>query len=111
LYNIFRTAYFVPLYIHKFTNPREKENSYQRTWKKDAIVSMTSKPQGGRFFDSMKRNFVDVPIDKENGNAIATSEFLEATESLTKMFGLWPLSRGSFGSCAEKLCTSKKTSH
>lgn len=36
----------------------------------------------------MKRSFADVPVDKENDNAISTTEFLEAAESLTGLFGM-----------------------
>ncbi|SCU92092.1 LAMI_0E08746g1_1 [Lachancea mirantina] len=38
------------------------------------------------FFDEMKASFQDVPID--NDNKIATSEFLDASESLVKLFDL-----------------------
>jgi hypothetical protein len=44
-------------------------------------------PPGQTFFGNIKRNFVDVPVDKTNENAIATTEFLEAAESLTTLFG------------------------
>ncbi|KAI5275924.1 putative glycolipid transfer protein HET-C2 [Aureobasidium subglaciale] len=40
-------------------------------------------PPGGTFFDTLKRSFSDVPV--ESGK-IATSEFLEAAESLTTLF-------------------------
>lgn len=36
------------------------------------------------FFDEQKRSFVDVPIVD---GKISTSEFLEASESLIKLFG------------------------
>jgi hypothetical protein len=39
------------------------------------------------FFDSMKKSFADVPIDTANDNAISTTDFLEASESLTSLFG------------------------
>ena len=44
-------------------------------------------PPGGTFFDTLKKNFNDVPIDESKGNAIATGPFLEAAESLTTLFG------------------------
>ena len=44
-------------------------------------------PADGTFFDTLKRNFVDVPIDDTKENAIFTTEFLEAAESLTTLFG------------------------
>ncbi|KAF1811556.1 glycolipid transfer protein [Eremomyces bilateralis CBS 781.70] len=43
-------------------------------------------PPGGTFFDTLKRNFTAVPIDGAHGDAVATSEFLEAAESLTTLF-------------------------
>ena len=52
-------------------------------------------PPGKTFFDSIRRSFVDVPVDKANGNAISTSEFLEAAESLTTLFGMEALSMTS----------------
>ena len=43
-------------------------------------------PPGGTYFDRVK-SFADVPV-KDSG--IATTEFLEAAESLTTLFGmLW----------------------
>lgn len=42
------------------------------------------------FFDTIKKSFVDVPVDAANGNAIKTSDFLEASESLTTLFGAAP---------------------
>jgi hypothetical protein len=44
-------------------------------------------PPGGTFLDTVKRSFTDVPVDKEKDNAVATTEFLEAAESLTTLFG------------------------
>lgn len=38
------------------------------------------------WFDSLRRSFPDVPIEENNG--IKTTEFLEATESLTTLFGM-----------------------
>ncbi|KAL1963058.1 hypothetical protein VTN77DRAFT_8704 [Rasamsonia byssochlamydoides] len=43
-------------------------------------------PQGGTWIDTLKKSFVDVPIDTANDNGIATTEFLEASESLTTLF-------------------------
>ncbi|KAL8904789.1 MAG: hypothetical protein Q9171_006920 [Xanthocarpia ochracea] len=45
-------------------------------------------PPGGTWFDTLKKSFVNVPIDSSNGNAIPTSDFLEAAESLTTLFDL-----------------------
>lgn len=39
------------------------------------------------FFDTLQKSFVDVPVDAANDNAIHTSEFLDAAESLTTLFG------------------------
>ncbi|KAF2708632.1 glycolipid transfer protein [Pleomassaria siparia CBS 279.74] len=43
-------------------------------------------PPGGTFFDTLKKSFVDVPVDPTKDNAIATTEFLEASESLVTLF-------------------------
>jgi hypothetical protein len=44
-------------------------------------------PPGGTIVQSLKRSFVDVPVDEANGEAVSTTEFLEASESLTTIFG------------------------
>jgi hypothetical protein len=44
-------------------------------------------PPGQTFLHTLKRSFTDVPVEKEKDNAIATTEFLEAAESLTTLFG------------------------
>ncbi|TKA78266.1 hypothetical protein B0A49_02142 [Cryomyces minteri] len=43
-------------------------------------------PTGGTYFDAIKRNFKNVPVDASKDNAIETSAFLEAAESLTGLF-------------------------
>ncbi|KAK5998228.1 Pleckstrin-like protein [Cladobotryum mycophilum] len=43
-------------------------------------------PPGGTIVHTFKRSFVDVPIDANNGNAISTTEFLEAADSLVTIF-------------------------
>jgi hypothetical protein len=43
------------------------------------------------FFDTLKRSFTDVPVDAGKDNAISTTEFLEAAESLVTLFGMSPL--------------------
>lgn len=43
-------------------------------------------PPGGTFFDNAKRSFANVPVNNSKDNAIATTEFLEAAESLTRLF-------------------------
>ncbi len=50
-------------------------------------MATTQIPEGGTYLDTFKQSFTTVPIDAENGNAISTTEFLEAAESLTSMFG------------------------
>lgn len=52
------------------------------------MASTKAYPPGGTFLDTLKKSFTDVPVDKENDNAIATSEFLEAAESLATLFGM-----------------------
>lgn len=54
-------------------------------------MAATAYPPGGTFLDTMKKSFVDVPVDKEHDNAISTEAFLEAAESLTTLFGMWSL--------------------
>ena len=51
--------------------------------------STSTYPAGGTWFDTLKKSFVHVPIDAGNGNAVDTTAFLEAAESLTTLFG-WP---------------------
>jgi hypothetical protein len=51
------------------------------------MASAQAYPPGGTFLDSLKKSFTDVPMNKEKDNAIATTEFLEAAESLTTLFG------------------------
>ncbi|KAI1491289.1 het-c [Biscogniauxia mediterranea] len=43
-------------------------------------------PPGGTLLDTFKCSFVDVPIVADKDNAISTTEFLDAAESLTTMF-------------------------
>ncbi|KAK1967894.1 glycolipid transfer protein [Colletotrichum sublineola] len=43
-------------------------------------------PPGGTYLDTFKQSFVDVPVDAEKDNAISTTEFLDAAESLTTIF-------------------------
>ncbi|KAI1437906.1 glycolipid transfer protein [Xylaria sp. CBS 124048] len=49
-------------------------------------MSAPAVPEGLTLLSTFKRSFVDVPIDAANDNAISTTEFLEAAESLTSMF-------------------------
>jgi hypothetical protein len=51
------------------------------------MASTNAYPPGGTFLDTLKKSFRDVPIIKEKDNAVATTEFLEAAESLTTLFG------------------------
>ncbi|GAB7354681.1 hypothetical protein MBLNU459_g5103t1 [Dothideomycetes sp. NU459] len=46
---------------------------------------MAAYPPGGTFFDG-KKSFTDVPVDAAKDNAISTTPFLEAAESLTTLF-------------------------
>lgn len=43
-------------------------------------------PPGGTFFDTTKRSFTQVPVNLSKDNAISTTEFLEASESLAGLF-------------------------
>lgn len=44
-------------------------------------------PSGGTWFDTLHKTFDDVPVQANKDNAIPTSDFLEAAESLTTLFG------------------------
>jgi len=50
------------------------------------MATTNAYPPGGTFLDTLKKSFTDVPVDKEKDNAISTTEFLEAAESLTTLF-------------------------
>ncbi|CAD6584954.1 MAG: hypothetical protein ASARMPREDX12_002743 [Alectoria sarmentosa] len=43
-------------------------------------------PSGGTWFDTLHKTFDDVPVQANKDNAIPTSDFLEAAESLTTLF-------------------------
>lgn len=43
-------------------------------------------PVTGTIVDTFKESFVNVPIDSERDNAVATTQFCDAAESLTSMF-------------------------
>ena len=47
-------------------------------------------PSGGTWFDTLHKTFDDVPVQANNDNAIPTTDFLEAAESLTTLFGSLP---------------------
>lgn len=61
---------------------------------------MAAYPPGGTFFDTLKRSFVNVPIDESKDNAISTTEFLEAAESLVSLFGASPLLHADGPGCS-----------
>ncbi|KAL2066322.1 hypothetical protein VTL71DRAFT_2393 [Oculimacula yallundae] len=50
------------------------------------MAATTAYPPGGTFLDTLKQSFTTVPVDKEKDNAVATTEFLDAAESLTTLF-------------------------
>lgn len=52
------------------------------------MASKPAYPPGGTWFDTLKKSFTGVTIDSTNDNAIPTSDFLEAAESLTSLFGI-----------------------
>lgn len=51
------------------------------------MATVKAIPPGQTFIDTLDKSFVDVPVNKEKDNAIATTEFLQAAESLTTLFG------------------------
>lgn len=54
------------------------------------MATVNAYPPGGTFLDTLKTSFVDVPVNKEKDNAVSTTEFLQAAESLTTLFGKLP---------------------
>lgn len=52
-----------------------------------AVPHSVPYPSGGTWFDTLHKTFDDVPVQANNDNAIPTSDFLEAAESLTTLFG------------------------
>lgn len=50
------------------------------------MAALAEIPAGATFIDTFKKSFVDVPVDAANNNAVETTSFLEAAESLTTMF-------------------------
>ena len=69
------------------------------------MASTNAYPPGGTFLDTLKKSFTDVPVDTEKDNVVSTTEFLEAAESLTTLFGttLTPNSStnpNNYGRCA-----------
>ncbi|KAL9128920.1 MAG: hypothetical protein Q9217_002510 [Psora testacea] len=51
-----------------------------------SIPANSSYPAGGTWFDTLRRSYVDVTPVSSNDNAIPTTDFLEAAESLTTLF-------------------------
>ena len=49
-------------------------------------MSTAAFPPGGTYFDNAKRSFTSVPINASQDNAISTTEFLDASESVTGLF-------------------------
>jgi hypothetical protein len=49
-------------------------------------MSTPTIPPGGTLLDTFKKSFTDVPVDSEKDNAVGTTEFLDAAESLTTIF-------------------------
>lgn len=52
-----------------------------------AIMSAPVIPAGKTWLDTLKKSFVDVSVDAANDNAVSTTDFLEAAESFTTLFG------------------------
>lgn len=50
------------------------------------MASSTAFPSGGTYFDTAKRSFTAVAINESQDRAIATTEFLEAAETVTGLF-------------------------
>ncbi|KXL47701.1 hypothetical protein M433DRAFT_3157 [Acidomyces richmondensis BFW] len=50
------------------------------------MASTAAFPPGGTYFDTAKRSFTAVAINESNDRAIATTEFLEAAETVAGLF-------------------------
>lgn len=44
-------------------------------------------PPGQTIVQTFRKSFTDVPVDEAKGGAVASTEFLEAAESLVTIFG------------------------
>lgn len=69
---------------------RLQQPPFSQILNKSDTMATTAYPPGGTFLDTLKKSFTDVPVDKEKENAVSTTEFLEAAESLTTLFGSPP---------------------
>lgn len=49
-------------------------------------MSAPTFPPGGTILDTFKQSFTTVPVDSEKDNAVSTTQFLDAAESLTTIF-------------------------
>lgn len=54
-----------------------------------AIPAHASFPAGGTWFDTLNKSFVDVKVESSPPQNIATTDFLEAAESLCTLFGVY----------------------
>ncbi len=68
--------------------PLRTTNFPTRKYRNYTMAAAQAYPPGGTFLNTLKKSFTDVPVDKEKENAVATTEFLEAAESLTTLFGI-----------------------
>ena len=78
------TTHLCPTYIVQFTTVTHTQRSLPSN---PTTMAAPTYPPGGTFFDTLKKSFVDVPVDTANDNAIDTQSFLEAAEALTTLFG------------------------
>ncbi|KAF2760466.1 glycolipid transfer protein [Pseudovirgaria hyperparasitica] len=69
-------------------------------------MASSSYPAGKTFFSTVKKSYVDVPVDQSKDNAVSTSEFLEANESLLSLFDL--LGSGAFSLVTKDLANNIK---
>lgn len=53
------------------------------------MAAVNAYPPGGTFLDTLKMSFTNVPVNADKDNAISTTEFLDAAESLTTLFGAY----------------------
>ncbi|KAI9816289.1 MAG: hypothetical protein M1827_001891 [Pycnora praestabilis] len=61
------------------------------------MSTQTVIPPGGTWFEGLRKSFVDVPVDSKHDNAISTTEFLEAVESLATLWAFTPVKSDMIG--------------
>lgn len=79
----------VPVESSEFSGPRHSYTA-KVEYRDSTSMAATAQPfpSGGTWFDTLTKSFADVPIDTAHDNAIPTTDFLDAADSLTSLFGM-----------------------